>query len=345
MEHQGKIRYTIQYHSSVPGNIPSTYPIHTVSQNEPPLELRRVHQEDGDGSVIEIVTAVDLINVASTGISLENLDNRNVTNIRGTHMIIHSANLSQNIRDTVKFYPGQNLTGDTLIIQEPYACLLHHMTDFEHLASERNHADSDHVQILLDFLRPRYQQHYIPAKEKSLIAQPTVMFDDLWIIMRPGLLAYTSWNGHKIGCVLGKSAHLPPNPSSDVLEKWSIDFWFLQVHWPSDQIGCTMHTVVIYRFDGEMPLTSLPIHPVEFVDSEDQGLTKQRFIDRGRKVYDILCGDMMSMEYDGECMDNSKQSVSVFLSYLFKQTCYSDFKLAVYRTHHRRWCRRHGRVS
>ncbi|KAI0544995.1 hypothetical protein F4679DRAFT_562689 [Xylaria curta] len=204
---------------------------------------------------------------------------------------------------------SQNLTGTTLIIQEPYACLFHHMADFEHfIASEGDRADSDHAQILLEFLRPQYEQYYIPALERSLTVYPTVMFDDLWIIMRPGSLAYTSWNGHKIGCVLGKSVHLPPTPSRDLPEAWSIYFWFLQVHWSSDHIGCTMHNVVIDRFDGEMPLTSLAIHPVKFVDTEDQARTRQRFIDRGRKVYDILCGNSMPMDHDGECMDNSKQS-------------------------------------
>ncbi|KAI0854776.1 hypothetical protein F4860DRAFT_498403 [Xylaria cubensis] len=310
MEHQpGKIRYTIQYHSSVPGHGHSTHPIHTVSRNEPPLELHLIKKENVTSSVIEIVTAIDIITGAGIGTSFNNLDNHNVTNIRGTRMIIHSDGLSRAIRDVVKFYPGQNLTGNTLIIQEPYACLFHHMADLERfMDSERDRDDSGHVQILLDFLRPRYRQQYIPAKERSSRTQPTVMFEDLWIIMRPGILAYTDWNGHKIGCMLGKSVYLPPNPPRDILGGWSIEFWFLQVHWPSDQIGCTTHTVVIDRFDGEMPLTSLPIHPVEFVDTKDQARTRQRFIDRGRKVYDILRGNPTCIEYNGDCMDNSKQS-------------------------------------
>ncbi|KAI0451719.1 hypothetical protein F5B21DRAFT_516499 [Xylaria acuta] len=304
-----KIRYTVQYYSSVPGSVPAAHPIHTISRNEPPLELRRIIQEDGANPVIEIVTAVDAVNGGGVGISLDKLDIRHAINIRGTHMIIHSETLSQTIRDVVQFYAGQNLTGTSLTIREPYACLMHHMIGFELLtASDRGPTELEHVQILVEFLRPRYQQQYIPAKERSLTIQPTVRFEDLWVVMKPGSLAYTCWNSHTIGCVIGKSVLLPPEPSHDLPERWSIDFWFLQVHWPSDQIGFNLQTAVVDRFDGEKPVTSLPIHPAEYVDAKDQGKTKQRFMARGRKVCDILWGESRYMEYDGECMDRSKHS-------------------------------------
>ncbi|KAJ2984565.1 hypothetical protein NUW58_g5996 [Xylaria curta] len=304
----GKIRYTIQYHSSIPGRIPTAHPVHTVSQNEPPPELRRAHQKDGTIPVIEIVMAVDAISEGDVG-STSNILHHHVTSIRSTYMIIHSEALSQTIRDVVQFYAGQNLTGTNLIIHEPYACLMHHMTDLEHVvASDPDLTKSEHLQILMEFLRPRYHQHYTPAKARSLSVQPTAMFDDLWVVMKPGSLAYTSWNDHKIGCVIGKSIRLPPDPDDDLLERWEIDFWFLQVHWPSDQIGCTIKTAVIDRFDGEKPITSLPIYPTEFHDAKDQGRTKQRFIDRGKKVSEIFWGESMYMEYDGECMDHAKES-------------------------------------
>ncbi|KAI8624701.1 hypothetical protein F5Y19DRAFT_452880 [Xylariaceae sp. FL1651] len=186
---------------------------------------------------------------------------------------------------------------------------MHHMTDFERLiASDENYTELEHVQVLLEFLRPRYQQYYIPATKRYLSVQPTVTFDDVWVLMKPGSLAYAHWDGQTIGCVIGKSIHLPPIPSRDIPEQWSIQFWFLQVHWHSDQIGCTTLYAAVDRFDGEEPVTSLPIYPAEFLDANDQERTKQRFIERGRKVCDILWGESMYMEYDGECMDNFRQS-------------------------------------
>ncbi|KAI0911072.1 hypothetical protein F4823DRAFT_623740 [Ustulina deusta] len=300
----GKIRYTVKYFSSAPASVLARHPFHTFSQDEPPLELQRAHQEDGANPIVEIITEVDALNSDGIGTSL-----RDAANIRATHMIIHSETLSQMIRDVVKFYPGQNLTGTSLVIHEPYACLMHHMSDLEHLiAFDRDPTELEHVQALLEFLRPRYQQQYVPAEERSSAAQPTVRFDDLWATMKPGSLAYTDWDGHRIGCVIGKSIRLPPKPSYDLPERWSVDFWFLQVHWPSDQIGCVSHTAVIDQFDGEKPTTSLPIYPAEFLDVTDQGKTKRRFTDRSRKVCEILWGESMYMEYDGECMDHDKQS-------------------------------------
>ncbi|KAI1194337.1 hypothetical protein F5X97DRAFT_311338 [Nemania serpens] len=186
---------------------------------------------------------------------------------------------------------------------------MHYMSDLGRLiASDGDSTKLEHVQLLLDFLRPRYQQHFVPAKARSLTALPTVRFDDLWVVMKPGSLACVDWYGHKIGCVVGKPTRIPPKPSQDLPEQWSIAFWFLQVHWPSDQIGCTIQAVVVDYFYGERPITSLPIQPLEYLDPMDHDKIRQRFTDRGRKVYDILSGESMYMEYDGERMENSKQS-------------------------------------
>lgn len=100
-----KIQYTVQYFNCSPSSVPSSHPIGTVSQNEPPLALRPVYPAGITEPIIEIVTAVDTIN-SSGKIPLNSLDSRNIINIRGTHMIIHSKILSQTVREVVGFYPG-----------------------------------------------------------------------------------------------------------------------------------------------------------------------------------------------------------------------------------------------
>ncbi|KAJ8127276.1 hypothetical protein O1611_g6359 [Lasiodiplodia mahajangana] len=276
------------------------------------LELRQANQEDDANLVLEIVTVVDTSNSDVTGTSANEFSTHYVANSKDTYMIVHSKALSEMIRDAVEYYPGQNLAGTTLVLREPYACLMHHMSDLEYLAySEKDPIKLEHIQVLLGFLRPRYQQQYVPAKERYLSTQPTVRFEDLWVAMKPGVPAYAEFNrgitGCVVGCVIGEVIRLPPKPSQDLPGRWSIDFWFLQVHWPSDEIGCTRHTITITLFDGEKPITSLPIYPAEILDATDQGTTKRRFVDRGRKVRDILWGQSMYMEYDGECMDIAKQ--------------------------------------
>ncbi|KAI3325235.1 hypothetical protein HD806DRAFT_533827 [Xylariaceae sp. AK1471] len=306
------IRYTVKCCISALGTISPGHLVHNYSQNKSPLDFRPTDLEVGSQPIVEIVTVVDAVNPGalneSTRISLDTLENFNVINTRGTHMIVHSETLSQIIRDVVQFYPGQNLMGTSLVIYEPYSCLIHHMSDLEELIDpEGDNTRSEHLQVLLEFLRPRFQQQYSPARERSLAVQPTVKFDDLWVIMKPGSLAYAKWDGISIGCVVGKSVHLTPKPSDDLPERWSIKFWFLQVHWPSDQIGCAIHTAVINRFDGEKLITSLPLCPAEFHDLQDQGAMKRHFTDRGEKVCEVLWGESKYMYYDGECMDQSKQ--------------------------------------
>ncbi|KAI0404020.1 hypothetical protein F4802DRAFT_569427 [Xylaria palmicola] len=304
-----QIRYTEKYLISAPTSTPAGHLSRTLWQNERPSVLQRTNTGTNANPVIEIVTAVDASACGDIGIPFDKLDSFRVTNIRGTHMVIHSEPLSQMVRDVVKFYPGQQLSGANLVIQEPYTCLMHHMTDFEDLiTSEEDATTLVHARVLLEFLRPRYQQYYIPARERLLSTQPTVRFDDLWVVMKPGSLAYTDLEGYKIGCVIEKSIRLPARPGYELPERWAISFWFLQVDWSSNQIGCALHTTTVDQFDGEKPIASMPIYPIEFLDAKDQGQTNQRFIGRGRAVCELLWGDSIYMRYDGECMDCTKQT-------------------------------------
>ncbi|KAI1126646.1 hypothetical protein F5Y10DRAFT_244513 [Nemania abortiva] len=129
-------------------------------------------------------------------------------------MIVHSHALCQTIRDVVKAYPDQNLNGTGFVVHEPYACLIHHMSDFENLTSlDRDVTELEHLQVLLEFLQPRYKRYCIPAIERSLTVQPMIRFDDLWLIMKPGSLGYVELNGYKHGCILDKCILFPPSPS------------------------------------------------------------------------------------------------------------------------------------
>ncbi|KAI3533945.1 hypothetical protein CSPX01_12426 [Colletotrichum filicis] len=56
----------------------------------------------------------------------ETMDDKVIRGIDSSRIIIHSPYLSELIRDTVDYYPGQNLTGETILIHEPYGVLLHY---------------------------------------------------------------------------------------------------------------------------------------------------------------------------------------------------------------------------
>ncbi|KAK8140098.1 hypothetical protein PG984_000164 [Apiospora sp. TS-2023a] len=185
------------------------------------------------------------------------------------------------------------------------------MRAFEHiLGSEEDTVKVKHVEVLLKFLRPKYERQFIAASNRLSSSQPTVRFEDMWILMKPGSLAYTNWDGQWIGCVIGKSTKLPPKPVHGYPQCWSIEYWFLQVHWPSDQIRFAINSVVINKFEGEQLVTSLPLYPADLHDAEDNGERKRHLTERGQRTHEILLDDSRYMSYEGECLTRSKQHIS-----------------------------------
>ncbi|KAK8087784.1 hypothetical protein PG997_002745 [Apiospora hydei] len=122
--------------------------------------------------------------------------------------------------------------------------------------------------------------------------------------------AYTKWDGQWLGCILGKSIKLPPKPSHDLPQRWLIEYWFLQVHWPTDEIRVATNSVVIDQFDGEQLVTSLLIYAVEFHDANDDGGRKRKLTERGKRTCDVIWGDSRYMSYEGRCLDAARQHIS-----------------------------------
>ncbi|KAI0505426.1 hypothetical protein F5B22DRAFT_523973 [Xylaria bambusicola] len=195
----GKIRHTVRHYNSAPTTIPVGRPIRTISQSKSPVELRQESQEDDTQPIIEIVYVADEPNKSRIEGSLDEVDVPHKINTREIHMIVHSEILSQTIRDIVKAYPDQSLTGPRLIISEPYTCLIHHVSDFDDIVSSNEDLTQvEHMQVLVEFLQPRFTRY------KFVRDQPTVSFNDLWMIMKPGVMGYIDLKGYLHGCVIDK---------------------------------------------------------------------------------------------------------------------------------------------
>jgi hypothetical protein len=104
-----KIRYTANCFAQGLFETPPETPILKYSQADEPLVLQHVHPDTNTEPVLEIVTNADAITPqVIDGISrnpIKTLQNATIANIRGTAMIIHSAVLSQAVRDVVGYYP------------------------------------------------------------------------------------------------------------------------------------------------------------------------------------------------------------------------------------------------
>lgn len=218
---------------------------------------------------------------------------------------------------------------------------MHHITDLEKfmvknetavepLKQETETVRREHLEILLNFVRPKFQQWCEPAQQRLSQETPTVTFDELWFLMRPGSMAYTERDGHWIGCTIEESSRedlskegtsrdedsTEENPGDqtelgDCPFRWSIRFLLLHAYSVSPRLEPVTSVVKIYKFDGEKLVTSLPIFPREFHDRSDAGGRRALFEERGDRIVKIVWAGSHYARHRGYCLNDNEFYVSV----------------------------------
>ncbi|KAK8021678.1 hypothetical protein PG990_006816 [Apiospora arundinis] len=243
-----------------------------ISSQSGPLHSRVEDSGEDSKPIVEVVTVVNTVDFEELNRNAKSppsVPEKSTASIRDRHIIVHSETLSQTIRDVVRFYPG-----------------------------------SKHLEVLLQFLRPLFERQYAAARNRLGSEQPTVRFDDLWVLMKPGSLAYIKWEGEWLGCIVGEC--IKRLPDDDFPRSWEIRCWVLQVYWPSNEIRLATCTFDISQYDGEQLVTSLPVCPAEFHDPKDLGVRRRELSERGRKTCQLIWEGPQYTFYQGICLSKIK---------------------------------------
>lgn len=153
--------------------------------------------------------------------------------------------------------------------------------------------------------------------EKLRKSTPTLTFDELWLLFKPGLELF--WNyvsvenvwSIPISAVLMDTNLVTPSESEKEQgekERLEIALWGLESN--GKILGRELGHRFIAWYEGERQVTSLPVYPFKYRDSEDGGKTRQAMIDRGHKAFQILRAMPKQMWYDGYAFSRQKQVVS-----------------------------------
>lgn len=242
-----------------------------------------------------------------------------VTEVTEVRMEIHSKKLLEAVRKVTDYYPNQNLSGDVVIIHEPYWILIHHEKELKQLqkkystpGKEGDKEAAEHLKVLLDFVQPQIDRIVPPIQRRLQNKVPTITFDALWYLLRPGTLAYCQFGGEWIGCVImqvrGKKRE------SKSITRWNVHVWFLSftnkltrpyTFSHSDSDLQTKHS--ISRYEGEQEITSLPVVPREYWDAIDNGARKKEFETRGARKLKLMSERFQQMNHKGEMLDKNKR--------------------------------------
>ncbi|GCB17690.1 ATPase family AAA domain-containing protein 3B [Aspergillus awamori] len=274
-------------------------------------EPKQVPPTEEPSCVFEIVTNVE-VELPPGGMPEEaetpSLDFMKVKRMKKAKMIIYSLSLLDAIREVVMYYPSQNLVGDEVTVHEPYRVLIHHIRELREL---RERLDTSiaanpvahllkkclHLNVLLHFLDPIVQRVASSADKRLLKETPTVIFEDIWYLLKPGTLSYFLNDDIWLGGIIESVQYR--EKTDDVEEAWMVSVVFQDSSFHQHVVGRAPRQISIEAFDGEKVVTTLPVFPCQFHDSQDNGTRRAAFQRRGGLVRDIIWSGYKYMKYSG----------------------------------------------
>lgn len=167
-----------------------------------------------------------------------------------------------------------------------------------------------HIEILINILTPTFERQIVPVERRLNKAVPTVLFDDVWYLLRPGSLAYCKLGTMWVGCVIESVLLKDENEYEDEPDMWEARVWLQNNSWSSGQVRRSITTIKVRYFEGEKAVTDIPIFPCTFFDRQDSGKRRESFIVRGKRVCDILWREYAYLRYHGRFVDERETEVS-----------------------------------
>ena len=182
----------------------------------------------------------------------------------------------------------------------PYYDLYHHMADLIKYKTEESglrakHSDGfnqqcdEHIDLLMKYLNA---QASIPLKDfnaRLIQKTPVVAFATYWLLLKPGTDVYVreddgSLNAYVVHSVTGGISERD-GKKVQASSNYNVCVWNLA--FDGTHISPRLRDVEVSVFDNLREVTSLPVIPVRFIDDSDEGVLKEKLVNRGRKYFDF----------------------------------------------------------
>ncbi|KAF5500539.1 Lon protease [Colletotrichum siamense] len=171
---------------------------------------------------------------------------------------IHSLALINAIQSVVRYYPGQDLSGEYINVPWPYPVLVHHFDELHQFRQDclsktrdelcsREKDAAEHLRILIEYLEQEVMKEVREEQERNKKGIET--FDWMWVAHKPGVTVFhkgqthLEWDAGVVHSVTGGTLDNPP--SSWAMEIWKLQYGGNVVNRVWDE------TFLRWKFDGE----------------------------------------------------------------------------------------------
>lgn len=251
------------------------------------------------------------------------LDMLNPKRVSMRHLVTTSPFLIQALNEIVDHYPSfheelaNEHSGRELRIHEPFAVLFHHYDSIQEVAAvaickdehdEKAQRTKEHMQHLVNFLRPIYQESILPCLSHISGSVPRVAFDTLWYLLRPGTDVYVQADGSAYTAVvirvISSSFDHVKRWDFGSPELWEVALWRLMTD--GSRLWRRLVTVKVYAYSGLKDVTSLPVCPASIWDKQDDGERRKQILLRSTTLFKALQRGNLLADYKGPIMKKNE---------------------------------------
>jgi hypothetical protein len=151
------------------------------------------------------------------------------------------------------------------------------------------------MRLLRDFLSSQFHASVVPTDVRLKEATPTIEFDKLWYLFRPGLDVYVQSTEDIHACVISNLSRSFRRRNQE--KQWKLEMWYLGTD--GQRIARIRKSVRISGYSGWREVKSLPVCPVAMWDSFDGGKRHKSMMERSELFMQTLRTGSMHATYDG----------------------------------------------
>ncbi|KAK1962267.1 ATPase [Colletotrichum sublineola] len=207
-----------------------------------------------DGPIFESIISYK---VSMHSLDLDSSEQKMSQALPTHHIRIHSVAIINALQSVVRYYPGQDFSGESIVVQKPYPVLAHYYDELQqfrqdcllkppHELCDREKDAIEHLEILLKFLDDEVMPDVRQEQERNKRGFAT--FEWRWVAYKPGItvLDRTStgeWQASVVHSVSGGIFENPP-------KHWEVKLWCMD--YDGENIERVWSSPVTwFKFDGE----------------------------------------------------------------------------------------------
>ncbi|MBE3044708.1 hypothetical protein IMZ48_19530 [Candidatus Bathyarchaeota archaeon] len=310
------VRYRVEYRDNATGELISELYAQNQKESLEQEESRDHHHVVMDEPIFELMTIYQARR--SVGSTRGESSVSFLTMSHTMHLTIYSPAIINALQSVVKYYPSQDLSGNPLTINYPYAVLAHHYDELDafretcatkapdKMCAREEHA-SEHLALLIKFLDNSIMKDVRLEMERN--KEGIMTWEYAWVGYKPGATRVQRFRGDKdynasvVHSVSGGIFDSPPTV-------WNVKTWSLQ--FDGSLVGTKTQVFEQGKFDGESyENNEVYMSTEDFLEAvETKSLSEQGFkkIEYGKAWWKLLT--KQCKHYKGKTRDYPHNEVS-----------------------------------